>query len=302
MGNQKLDRVFDRVKLSREREEAMLADLLMEEKEGSGMKQTNRRRLPAAVLAAAMLAAVLAGTALAVEYFGKVRIEHIDGFVGHKEGYFAYGPSGSGIIPADSFSEDVLALCADMEWNENAKLPFRSWSEAEEYLGIELADNPVLEQFTKYNGIHYEGTAPTGHPEKRGTHCLLTISADETQHLPCRIELDTCASKGNCTVNQWVQLLTDAAGEEDKTGAGAALRGETAFQEYVTPSGLEVMIYSEVVPERGYDRTIYMAHFVKNGAFFTVQLISRSSPQSGQGGEAFYDPWDTLIEVLDAYE
>lgn len=52
MEDKRLKRVFDQVKLSPEREEAMLADLLNEKKEVSGMKQTNsRHRIPAAATA-----------------------------------------------------------------------------------------------------------------------------------------------------------------------------------------------------------------------------------------------------------
>lgn len=65
MEDKRLKRVFDQVKLSREREEAMLADLLNEKKEVSGMKQMNRRRIPAAAFVAAVLVIALAGTALA---------------------------------------------------------------------------------------------------------------------------------------------------------------------------------------------------------------------------------------------
>ena len=69
MEDKRLKRVFDQVKLSREREEAMLADLLAEQKEVSGMKQMNsRRRIPAAAIAAAVLVVVLTGTALAAAF------------------------------------------------------------------------------------------------------------------------------------------------------------------------------------------------------------------------------------------
>lgn len=68
MKDKKLARVMDQVNLSREREEAILEDLLREKKEVSGMKQTNKRRIPAAALVAAVLVMVLAGTALAAGF------------------------------------------------------------------------------------------------------------------------------------------------------------------------------------------------------------------------------------------
>ena len=87
MENRKLNRVFGQVKLSREREEAILADLLREQKEVSSMKQTNRHRIPAAALVAAALVVVLAGTAFAAvfdlpdllaDWFGQRWEEEID--------------------------------------------------------------------------------------------------------------------------------------------------------------------------------------------------------------------------------
>lgn len=99
MEDRKLTRIFDRVKLSREREDAILAELLSEKKEVFSMKQINRRRIPAAALAA-VLVAVLAGTALAVEYFGRVNISRVE------EGYKLEANAKN--IPLSSLSEEVL--------------------------------------------------------------------------------------------------------------------------------------------------------------------------------------------------
>ena len=299
MKDKELVRVLDQVKLSREREDAILADLLREEKEAANMKENRKRRIPAAALAAAVLVVVLAGTALAAEYFGKVRIELTDNVIGAKDGYWAYGPGGT--IPADSFSAEVLALCAD---GGGACLPFDSWSEAEEYLGIELADNAVLDQLVKAYGVQYEKTTKKGRQVKRRTQCLLTIAANTDLHLPKGIKLDSSYSKGNCSIFEYVQLLTDAVEgdyEDYKTGIGSAFRGESSFQDYVTPSGLEVTICSDVFQKRSSTYTDYMAYFIKNGAFFTVELMSHDS-WPADAGIKFYDPWDTLIEILDAYE
>lgn len=300
MRDKKLARILDQVKLSSEREDAILADLLREEKEAANMKENRRRRIPAAALVAVVLVMILAGTALGAEYFGKVKIELADNVIGAKDGYWAIGPGGT--VPADSFSEEVLALCADMGPWDSVRLPFDSWSEAEEYLGIELADNAVLEdQFVKAYGMQYEKTTPKGRQVKRRAQCLLIIDANAQRHLPSRITVDTSYYRGNCSVIQLVQLATDAVEGDYKTGLGSAFDGEYSFQEYVTPSGLEVTIYSEVIQERNTSRIGYMAHFVKNGAFFTVQLITDDNWRIDKGIK-YYDPWDTLIEILDAYE
>jgi len=265
----------------------------------------SKRRVPAAALVAAILVAALAGTALAVEYFGKVDITFNDNST---TGYSVLGPGG--IIPADSLSEKVLALCADMEWNESsAELPFNSWSEAEEYLGLELADNALIDQW-KYNGNSYKQITPTGEEKRQYTSCLMRISTDSKQHLPECIALHSTASRGNCYfINQSAYLFTDVAGEDMRTQISTHFQGDAAFQEYVTPGGLEVTICSDDIPDGIYNRVSYNAYFTKNNALFAVTVMGRDledqlelDQQYGRQYTELYDPFDTLLEILDAYK
>ena len=78
----------------------MLADLLNEKKEVSGMKQMNRRRIPAAAFVAAVLVIALAGTALA--YFSRVTVAPY----GDEGGYSVRAETGN--VPLSELSEDVL--------------------------------------------------------------------------------------------------------------------------------------------------------------------------------------------------
>ena len=139
MEDKRLKRVFDQVKLSPEREETMLADLLAEQKEDT-MKQKNRRRIPAAAIAAAVLVAVLAGTAMA--YFSRVTVAPY----GDEGGYSVRAETGN--VPLSELSEDVLQRAAEASVSGEL-LPFQSWEEAEEYLGLDIADNARLEQMEK---------------------------------------------------------------------------------------------------------------------------------------------------------
>ena len=122
MEDNKLNRVFDRVKLSRSREEAMLADLLREKEEVSSMKQTARRRIPAAALAAALIA-ILAGTALAGSYFGRLDVTPVRG--DFKNGYWVTGAYQS--IPPERLSEELLEYAARA--GRSKELTLGSWSE-----------------------------------------------------------------------------------------------------------------------------------------------------------------------------
>ena len=307
MEDKKLNRVFDRVKLSPEREEAMLADLLREKKEVSSMKQTNRRRIPAAALVAALVIS-LAGTALAVEYFGRVKINLIDNWTDgisdeRHEGYAVDMPDGC--IPVESLPEEVLAACPEEAAIPNRGghiyRPFTSWSDGEAFLGLKLADNTRLEQMGKRK-IKYTSDGQ----RYAWSHCLANVAYYEGQ--PISLDISASYVENNCFVSVSATMNTSASKDHvGQYGVSAAFQGETGFQEYVTPSGLEVTIYSEVVTEnrgsdRSYDRTMYMAHFIKNNALFTVQLLSDEAYAYGRENMEFLDPWDTLIEILDAYE
>jgi len=299
--NRKLVRMFDRVKLLREREEAMLADLLTDKKEDLDMNQNRIRRIPAAALAAAVLVIALAGTALAVEYFGKVRIGLIN-FSGNSDdltGYTAYMPEG--YIRSEDLSDEILAACPDVSAANGSwliQLPFDSWSEAEVFLGLELADNSKLEQMPPKKLEYY----PDGH-NKALSPCVMSVNYCPERRRPSHIGLHTCYQEANCHVRELVSIAVDSAGEG---GTSVPFCGDTAFQEYVTPSGLEVTIYSEVVTRTygggSYDDTSHVAHFIKNNALFTVRVSTTEAWKIGREGQEFLDPWDMLIEILDAYE
>lgn len=295
MENRRLHQVFDQVRLSPEREEAMLADLLGEQKASAGRK--SRLNIPAAALTAAALAVVLAGTAVAVEYWGKVDFELIDDYsTRHRDGYSVYMPEGG--VPVDSLSEEVLAACGDGGWDY---FPFSSWTEAEVFLGLELADNAKLEEM--YNSIViYE----TKEGQKSYARCLVSIGCGE-EGLPATISLTSSYDKENCHISQLVEISTDADPLclERRAGIMVPREDSADFQEYMTPSGLEVTIYAETASDgfRGdYERTTYWAHFIQNSALFTVSLSSTSAWQVGRESRELLDPWETLLEVLDAYE
>lgn len=312
MEDKKLKRVFDRVQLPPGREEAMLANLLNEKKEVSTMEQTNRRRFPTVALAAAALVLVLAGTALAAGYFERVKLDLIDDWTDgisreQKEGYAVYMPEGR--IPVESLTDELIAACPEKAKQPDTGgyvyFPFKSWSDGEAFLGLELADNARLEQMNKRR-IHY---CPPGEEREARSHCLL--NAGYFEGLPVSLTLSADYEENNCFVQAWAEMAVsgsdDLPGHRDPYGVSAAFQGETDFQEYVTPSGLEVTIYSETVTtDYGkygiHDRVIYRAHFIKNNALFTVQLLSDEAWQTGRENLEFLDPWDTLIEILDAYE
>ena len=239
MENKKLNRVFDQVKLSREREEAMLADLLNEKKEVSSMKQTNsRRRIPAAALVAAVLVIALAGTAVAASYFG--RLDVLPAESGYENGYHIWGAYQN--IPPERLSKELLEYASLTDGGEEGKWTFDSWSEAEEFLGLELADNALLE------AMPHEKWEP--HCE----YCLgpkdvgrCTVETHFSLGLPDVISLSAGYFEdeyADFCVNVFAYLRVKGAGKEDiPFGLGSEMNLKNAeAEEYVTPSGLKITI------------------------------------------------------------
>ena len=283
MEDKRLKRVFDQVKLSREREEAMLADLLNEKKEVSGMKQMNRRRIPAAAFVAAVLVIALAGTALA--YFSRVTVAPY----GDEGGYSVRAETGN--VPLSELSEDVLQRAAEASVSGEL-LPFQSWEEAEEYLGLDIADNARLEQMEKSMRAMSlgEDDSPVLAP------CLLLLWYYGSGR-PDTIDLSACYEEGDYAVNvEAVLLVEDPDFDWERSyhfaNAGAEMSGA---EQYVTPGGLETTI----VPSRETFRedavfTKCEAEFVLGRASFRVWI-------SVPDGDSVEGPESLLKEVLDAY-
>ena len=283
MEDKRLKRVFDQVKLSREREEAMLADLLNEKKEVSGMKQMNRRRIPAAAFVAAVLVIALAGTALA--YFSRVTVAPY----GDEGGYSVRAETGN--VPLSELSEDVLQRAAEASVSGEL-LPFQSWEEAEEYLGLDIADNARLEQMEKSMRAMSlgEDDSPVLAP------CLLLLWYYGSGR-PDTIDLSACYEEGDYAVNvEAVLLVEDPDFDWERSyhfaNAGAEMSGA---EQYVTPGGLETTIVTsrETLREDAVF-TKCEAEFVLGRASFRVWI-------SVPDGDSVEGPESLLKEVLDAY-
>ena len=283
MEDKRLKRVFDQVKLSREREEAMLADLLNEKKEVSGMKQMNRRRIPAAAFVAAVLVIALAGTALA--YFSRVTVAPY----GDEGGYSVRAETGN--VPLSELSEDVLQRAAEASVSGEL-LPFQSWEEAEEYLGLDIADNARLEQMEKSLRAMSlgEDDSPVLAP------CLLLLWYYGSGR-PDTIDLSACYEEGDYAVNvEAVLLVEDPDFDRERSYHFANTAAEMAgAEQYVTPGGLETTIVTSRETFR--EDAVFTkceAEFVLGRAFFRV-WSSVPDGDSVEGAESL------LKEVLDAY-
>lgn len=123
------------LRFSEEGKERIVKGLM--EAEGMPVKEKHFRPLRSALIAAAVCLA-LVGTALAVHYFGVTIVDGDDGVI-FLQGGIAY-------YPYDSLSDQLKAREGFQE-TSNGKLirPVSSWQAAEDFIGVNLMDNPVLD-------------------------------------------------------------------------------------------------------------------------------------------------------------
>ena len=301
MEDQKLNRVFDRVKLSRSREEAMLADLLREKKEVSSMKQTTRRRIPAAALVAAALVAVLAGTALAESYFGRLDVMPVGG--DFESGYRVTGAYQN--VPPEYLSEELLERAARAR-KGSEELIFGSWSEAEEFIGLEIADNSVLEEMERsaWKLVPKEGEPHEGDltaEDLRRCTVQMSYSLGLPDLIWMRIQywgggFEECP--GGLFVSAFMRVKEAEGGDMPFT-LGNTMDSQTKLEEYVTPSGMKTMIFAgghdvECADGDSYWQSSYSAYFTMNGAMFWLR--------AGFDENSADTVLDGLKRVLDAFE
>ena len=137
---------------------------------------TKKRRVPAAALVAAVLVIALAGTAVAEGLFGRVSVSA--GTRDRDDGHTFHGNFQT--VPLESLSEELLAYSKSGGWQ--GTLAFDSWSEAEAFIGVEVANNSRLEQIVPMES----GFRAENEPEIRG-NCLVTVT--NSQHLPASVRM-----------------------------------------------------------------------------------------------------------------
>lgn len=242
-------------------------------------RQPRRVRPLRAALIAACVCLVLLGTAVAVQYFG-VRVS-----VGRGQDWDVRMEGGITYYPVDILSEEVRAL-----ENERKTIPFGSWQEAEDFLGVDLMNNPVLDSspaerfWAKFiNG----GKAVTG-------KFVLRMSADLAE-----FRMFGCYERENVYISVQSFLFTERMKEEnidwDELYYGLRFPEEKAQAisegTYTTPNGLTAQL---VTVEHASGSDSYIATFSLNGIPITVwtQAYSHSSPENAR---------EVLYQVLDGF-
>ena len=280
--------------------------LRMEVMKMSEQERTKKTRpLPVrAALAAACIGALLMTAAVAAEVMGFDFVKIFNNKEA-EETDLDYVVNGSGVefIPLSAFSPEVQALKGQYEdtddgYVSSVALAFDSWEEAEEYLGYEIMDNPVLAQ-----GAYVPISLVSKEGDKRSGNCLVhVIFADDGEisliFVSSRINLPTTSHDYMVTVTLYVRHpLVEPS---DDPIVGHKYNGDSwaveGAEDYLTPDGLETVIVtvgndgSECLDEGSQ----YDAHFFLRGIRFNVETGYRAEDQATALPE--------LKQVLDAFE
>ena len=237
-----------------------------------------KRRMPKIArtgLIAACLCLALIGTAAAVHY-SNVRIVDGDNGVTYLKGGIAY-------YPYDSLSDAIKALDGLREVKSGRLVKgFASWQAAEDFIGVNLMDNPVLDTSlaTHYSHI-FEGIM--------GDYLIVTDPGLSS------ISVYGCYEIGEANILVQAELFTDhhAAPSEDWDERFLGydfnhIEGTQVVQDtYTAPNGLDIQILEITRPDK--DGPSYKATLSLNGIPIVISV------DSGDARAA-------LIQILDGFE
>jgi len=254
------------------------------------------RPLRAALLAACVCLA-LAGSVFAAQTFLGVR------FFGGDRSHYQVGAGGLTALTTEDLGPQMardLKNAAAADPCVDVRRPFRTWQELEDYMGLPLAYNPLLEQSSELrypvdeNDLSrgyalYEGEDPGGKPLYR---CYLDFRLWNGKLL--NGDVSAYSKLDGVDVDLHVVLYGEADGAPPASfGFGSAYGGENDFraEDYTMKNGCQAQLvyrYAGAAAPLSCD-----AYFVENGMFYRLHF------EVLKGGPV--DP--ALVQrVLDAFE
>lgn len=235
------------------------------------VKGKHFRPMRAALVAACVCLALL-GTALAVRYFGVTIVDGDDGIT-YLQGGIAY-------YPYDSLSDEIKALEGFQETsNGNLIRPVSSWQAAEDFIGINLMDNPVLDGCPPTHFSHmFDGVMGNylvvAEPD---LSAVLTYGCYEMGEANIMVEAHLFTDRKAARLEDWdEQFLNYRFPDETQVNRDT----------YAAPSGLEAQILEFACPG---DTPTCKAAFSLNG-IPTIVTVSDSP-----------DVREVLYQVLDGF-
>lgn len=259
----------------------------------AAVTRCGRRGWHRVAIIAACLCLILAGTALMAELSGVRIIEFYSGPASDNEGYDAAEKAGYMIeggvayFQLDSFSEEIKSLALEYPYGQVAK-SFASWDDAEAFIGMNLQDNPLLDD------------ADPGIPMEVSNLPMLGTRTNIMLQTACDESLSAVYLRGNYDLGGVkVQLVAEIFTEQEtqyftegytpQTGRFYP-EGTDIFQSetYTAPNGLEART---LLVERSYRDVECIALFELSGVRFTLSTRCEDAALAQE----------TLFEVLDGF-
>lgn len=264
-------------------------------------------RLRPALIPAACLCLLLLGTALASEGFTtfptfRILQEYT------QEGDLRLRAYRSGWeirvqtrpLPLSAFSRQARSLPGDGQTtpmnNRYAMQGFDSLSEAEEFLGLELLDHPLLDSAQPVKGFSITQEDGSELP----VYALLTrywseedVLSSASLSTALRLTGDTAPET---FLHMTISLRTEAASQSKEVVTTSLNRRGTSYraEEYTAPSGLMAVLVEVTEPwEDAANRMDCIANFSYRGAAFRIQAYCPSDPDSAL---------TTLKQILNTFE
>lgn len=281
--------------------------------------RSGRRRV---AVIAACLCVILAGTTAAAELSGfhitgffedEPRVTDPNGTVELVSGYTA--SRGIRYFSVEDFSQEIIEL--DQGFTEPAARSFSSWEKMEEYVGLKVMDNPVLASTPAGGSINM------GLPGGEGKYvvCLSPGPGHASDGVTPMTGITSIRMNGSYSLRRGDPDLLPWDGIGISICADLVLESENpvldevehyfsgaenvAYEEYVTPNGLLVLISKAEAPVRMADGSIgayadcYAANFTLNGVSFQVSAVDYKDYNGGNIPAGLVE--ETLKEVLDGF-
>ncbi len=208
--------------------------------EEADLQSPVKRRMPKAAragLIAACLCLALLGTAMAAQYFGVQIVEEDGGHI-YLQGGIAY-------YPYDSLSDELKALEGVQETASGTLIrTVPSWQAAEDFIGVNLMDNPVLDA---------SPATQCGHTFEGVDSCFMAVISRDFSS----IQVYGCYELGEADILVETTLFTDRRAalpedwDEQFHGYGFTEDTQVSRDAYTAPSGLTAQLLEIVYPDNG---------------------------------------------------
>lgn len=234
---------------------------------------------------AACLCLALVGTAAAARFAGVWMVD-----AQHEDMRGVQLGGGITCYPVDVLSEEVRALDGAY-----ALKSFKSWENMENFIGVDLMDNPVLDASPNPNRIHiYRDTytTPDGlevQDDVKGRFFARVSALLKTVHAVGFYEIEDVEIEVNAIL--YTERATDRL-NEDESYMGVYFQAEEELiqETYTTPNGLEVQIaWSD---DTG-NKSACVAAFSINGIPFSVVTLYQGNVETNR---------EVLKTVLDGFQ